>query len=214
MSESMSDNTTNMFAWQQDADGIVTLTMDDPNSSVNTLNHTYAKAMGETLDRLESERDSLKGVVLTSAKRSFFAGGDLALLIKSQPEDVERLTAEFTVIKDQFRRIEKLGIPVVAAINGAALGGGLEVALACHHRIALRAKNMQLGFPEITLGLLPGAGGITRTVRMLGLQDALRNLILSGTKYGADDAQKLGLIDEIVDSVEEMHAHARDWIKA
>jgi 3-hydroxyacyl-CoA dehydrogenase/enoyl-CoA hydratase/3-hydroxybutyryl-CoA epimerase len=228
MSESMNDSmsagagdsmttitdTANMFAWQQDADGIVTLTMDDPGASVNTLNHTYARDLGLTLDRLEAERESITGVILTSAKRSFFAGGDLALLIKSQPEDVERLTAEFTEIKDQFRRIEKLGIPVVAAINGAALGGGLEVALACHHRIALRARSMQIGFPEITLGLLPGAGGITRTVRMLGLQDALTKLILSGTKYSADDAKQLGLIDEVVDSVEELHERAREWVRS
>ena len=79
--------------------------------------------------------------------------------------------------------METLGKPVVAAINGAALGGGLEIALACHHRIAADVKGLQVGFPEVTLGLLPGAGGVTRTVRMLGIQNAFMNVLSQGTRF-------------------------------
>jgi len=136
------------------------------------MNDDYVSSMTETVDRLEAEKDEITGVVVTSAKTTFFAGGDIDLMIQATPADAGRSPPNVNRIKRDLRRLEKLGRPVVAAINGAALGGGLEIALACHHRIVLDARGTRLGFPEVTLGLLPGAGGVTRTVRMLGLQDA------------------------------------------
>src|SRR6195952_3272836 len=121
--------------YEKGDDGIVVLTLDDPNASANTLNAAYIEAMGAALDRLEAERDDLAGVVITSAKKTFFAGANLDDLMKATKADAQRLYDGSTRAKAQLRRLEKLGKPVVAAINGAALGGGLEITLACHHRI-------------------------------------------------------------------------------
>ncbi|MCK8659568.1 enoyl-CoA hydratase/isomerase family protein, partial [Pseudomonas umsongensis] len=115
-----------MITWDQDADGVVTLTMDDPQARVNTMNERYQDAMDAVVDRLEAERDTVTGVVLTSAKKTFFAGGDLDSLAQAGPEDVESVFALTQRVKGQLRRLETLGRPVVAAINGTALGGGLE----------------------------------------------------------------------------------------
>ncbi len=150
--------------WQQDADGVVILTLDDPSQSANTMNAAYAASMRTMVDRLVAEKDAITGVIITSAKKTFFAGGDLGDLISIQPEDAARFFDEITEIKAQLRTLETLGKPVVAAINGAALGGGLEIALATHHRIAADVRGSQIGLPEATLGLLPGGGGVTRTV--------------------------------------------------
>ena len=113
----------NMINWEKDADGIVVLTMDDPNQGANTMNQLYKESMGATVDRLEAELDSITGVVLTSAKKTFFAGGDLNNLLAARPEDAQLIFDEVQGVKAQLRRIEKLGKPVVSAINGAALGG-------------------------------------------------------------------------------------------
>src|SRR5690606_38378525 len=104
--------------------------------------------------------------------------------------------------------------PVVAAINGAALGGGLEIALACHHRIAADVKGSRIGLPEVTLGLLPGAGGVVRTVRLLGIQNAVLNVLVQGQRYRPAKALEIGLIHELVDSVDELLPKAKEWIKA
>src|SRR5829696_4944045 len=130
----MSEST---IRWEQDADGVVTLTLDDPSSSANTMNDAYVASMGETVDRLEREKDSIRGVVLTSAKKTFFAGGNLGGLISARPGDEAQVLELVTRVKAQLRRLETLGLPVAAAINGAALGGGLEIALACHYRVVL-----------------------------------------------------------------------------
>src|SRR5215207_2259741 len=130
----MSEST---IRWEQDADGLVVLTLDDPSSSANTMNDAYVRSMGEAVDRLQREKDSVRGVVLTSAKKTFFAGGDLGALIRATPDTRDRVLAQVTLIKSQLRRLETFGVPVAAAINGAALGGGLEIALACHHRVVL-----------------------------------------------------------------------------
>ncbi|MGX1762807.1 enoyl-CoA hydratase/isomerase family protein, partial [Streptomyces lydicus] len=162
-----------MIGWEQDSDGIVVLTMDDPNQGANTMNELYKSSMTATVERLEAEKDSITGVVITSAKKTFFAGGDLKNMMKVGPEDGQGVMDELGTIKGALRRLETLGKPVVAAINGAALGGGLEIALACHYRIAADVPGSQIGLPEVTLGLLPAGGGVIRTVRMLGLQNAL-----------------------------------------
>jgi 3-hydroxyacyl-CoA dehydrogenase/enoyl-CoA hydratase/3-hydroxybutyryl-CoA epimerase len=204
----------NMIRWDADEAGIVVLTMDDPNQSANTMNEAFHAALDATVRRLEAERDSITGVVLTSAKKTFFAGGDLNLLMSAGPADAAALTESVNGTKALFRRLEKLGRPVVAAINGAALGGGYEIALACHHRIALDAKGSQIGQPEVTLGLLPGAGGVARTVRMFGIQNALLNILLQGQRYKPREALGLGMVDEVVDSPDELLARAKEWIRA
>jgi 3-hydroxyacyl-CoA dehydrogenase/enoyl-CoA hydratase/3-hydroxybutyryl-CoA epimerase len=200
--------------WEQDEDGIVTLTLDDPNQSANTMNAAFRESLGATVDRLEAEKDSITGVVLTSAKKTFFAGGDLNDLIQAKPENAVELTEGSSLMKGQMRRLEQLGKPVVSAINGAALGGGLEIALATHHRIAADVKGSQIGLPEVTLGLLPGGGGVVRTVRLLGIQSALLNVLLQGQRHRPRKALELGLVHEVVDTVEELVPAAKAWIKA
>ncbi|WP_453911312.1 enoyl-CoA hydratase/isomerase family protein [Tsukamurella soli] len=207
----MSDN---MIRWEQDADGVVVLTMDDPASSANTMNDTYAASMHETVDRLEAEKDSITGVVITSAKKTFFAGGNLEQIRQARPENAQEVFDNLQQIKGDLRRLEKLGKPVVAAINGAALGGGLEIALATHHRIAADVKGSIIGLPEVTLGLLPGGGGVTRTVRLLGLQGALMGVLLQGQRNKPAKAKAVGVVDELVGTVDELLPAAKAWIKA
>ncbi|WP_054816931.1 3-hydroxyacyl-CoA dehydrogenase NAD-binding domain-containing protein [Nocardia arizonensis] len=203
-----------MIGWEKDSDGIVVLTMDDPNQGANTMNELYKTSMTATVDRLEAEKDSITGVVLTSAKKTFFAGGDLKNMMHVGPDDGAALMAELATIKSALRRLETLGKPVVSAINGAALGGGLEITLATHYRIAADVPGVQLGLPEVSLGLLPAGGGIIRTVRMLGLQGALMQVLLQGNKFRPAKAKEIGLINEVVGSVEELVPAAKAWIKA
>ncbi|BAV40086.1 3-hydroxyacyl-CoA dehydrogenase NAD-binding domain-containing protein [Mycobacterium ulcerans] len=207
----MADNT---IQWDKDADGIVTLTMDDPSGSANVMNETYIESMGKAVDRLVAEKDSITGVVITSAKKTFFAGGDLTSMIQAGPEDAGQSFDTVETVKRQLRTLETLGKPVVAAINGAALGGGLEIALACHHRIAADAKGSELGLPEVTLGLLPGGGGVTRTVRMFGIQNAFVSILSQGTRFKPAKAKEIGLVDEVLPTVEELVPAAKAWIKA
>jgi 3-hydroxyacyl-CoA dehydrogenase / enoyl-CoA hydratase / 3-hydroxybutyryl-CoA epimerase len=199
--------------WEQDADGIVILTMDDPNQSANTMNQAYFESMKATVERLEAEKDSITGVVITSAKKTFFAGGDLNDLRKVTKADAEEFAAGLTEGKSFMRRLETLGKPVVAAVNGAALGGGFEIALACHHRVIVDDSKAVVGFPEVQLGLLPGAGGVVRTVRMIGIMQALMGLLLQAQKLKPAKALEMGLVDEIVATREDLIPAAKAWIK-
>ncbi|MFT4187423.1 MAG: 3-hydroxyacyl-CoA dehydrogenase NAD-binding domain-containing protein [Aeromicrobium sp.] len=196
--------------------GIVNLVIDDPTQSANTMNKAYAASMEAAVNRLADEiaadADSIKGVIVSSAKKTFFAGGDLKLMIQSTPDDAQDLFEEIEGIKATLRKLEKIGKPVVAAVNGAALGGGLEIALATHHRIAAEGR-YEIGLPEVTLGLLPGGGGVTRTVRMFGIQDALMNILLQGPRMKPEKAQAVGLIDEIVPA-DELLSAAAAWIES
>lgn len=201
-----------MISYEKDIDGIVTLTMDDPNAGANTMNQAFSESLGKTLDRLESEVDSITGVIVASGKKTFFAGGDLKALISVGPGDAQRLFDQVEGIKALLRRIEKLDRPVVAAINGAALGGGLELALACNHRIAIDDNKTEIGFPEVTLGLLPGAGGVTRSVRKLGIASALVDWLLQGQRYKPAKAKEKGLIEQLVSTREELLPAARQWL--
>ena len=193
----MSEST---IRWERDDDGVVILTLDDPNQSANTMNAAYAASMLATVDRLEAERDEITGVIITSAKKTFFAGGDLNDLKSATKENAEEIATFVRDGKAVLRRLETLGKPVVAAVNGSALGGGLEICLACHHRIVVDDPKIQLGFPEVQLGLLPGAGGVTRTVRMLGIVNALMSLLLQGQRVRPDKGQEIGIVDELVGS--------------
>ncbi|WP_316743506.1 3-hydroxyacyl-CoA dehydrogenase NAD-binding domain-containing protein [Streptomyces sp. MK7] len=200
--------------WEQDDTGVVTLVLDDPHQSANTMNQAFRDSLAAVTDRLETEKDSIRGVILTSAKKTFFAGGDLRDLIRVTPETAQDLFDGGLAIKRNLRRIETLGKPVVAAINGAALGGGYELALACHHRIALDTPGTKIGCPEVTLGLLPGGGGVVRTVRLLGITDALLKVLLQGTQYNARRAQENGLVHEVAETPGELLAKARAFIDA
>jgi 3-hydroxyacyl-CoA dehydrogenase/enoyl-CoA hydratase/3-hydroxybutyryl-CoA epimerase len=200
--------------YEKDADGVVNLILDDPNQSANTMNAAYAASIRATVDRLEAEKDQITGVVITSAKKTFFAGGDLHDLRKATKDQADEISEFVREGKAVLRRLETLGKPVVAAINGAALGGGLEICLACHHRIALDDPSVQLGFPEVQLGLLPGAGGVVRSVRMLGIANALLSLLLQGQRHRPAKAMELGIVDELVSTREELVPAAKAWIKA
>jgi 3-hydroxyacyl-CoA dehydrogenase/enoyl-CoA hydratase/3-hydroxybutyryl-CoA epimerase len=199
--------------WERDDDGVVVLTLDDPNQGANTMSPGFREDLTATVQRLEAERDQITGVILTSAKKSFFAGGDLKDMRTASPDDSPAIVERGRHLKRQLRTLETLGKPLVAAINGAALGGGLELCLACHHRIALSDPKVQLGLPEVTLGLLPGAGGVTRSVRMLGLLGALNGLLLKGQRMGPEAALELGIVDELVDRREDLIPAAKAWIK-
>ena len=200
--------------WEKDADNIVTLTLDDPNQSANTMNALYRQSMGEVIARLYAEKADIAGVIITSAKKTFFAGGDLRLLIQTMPEHADAMKAELVELNAQLRKLETLGKPVVAAMNGTALGGGLEIALATHHRIAIGGTKAEFGLPEVSLGLLPGGGGLTRVTRMLGIQNALMNVLMQGQRMKAEKAQSTGLIDALATDTDDMLAKARAWIKA
>jgi 3-hydroxyacyl-CoA dehydrogenase / enoyl-CoA hydratase / 3-hydroxybutyryl-CoA epimerase len=167
--------------------------------------------MGSVVERLQAEKNSIRGVVITSAKSTFFAGGNLQMLSQIQPADAAQVFETVEEVKRQLRILETLGVPVVAAINGSALGGGLEIALACHHRIVADDHRIELGVPEVTLGLLPGGGGVTRSVRMLGLQDALMKVLLQGQRMKPAHALSVGIVDEVVPADELLDA-ANRWI--
>src|SRR6478609_4662871 len=200
--------------WEQDGDGVVILTLDDPNQSANTMNEAYKASMTATVERLEAEKDSISGVVITSAKKTFFAGGDLNDLKRAWREDAAEVATMVRELKRDLRRLETLGKPVVAAINGAALGGGLEIALATHYRVIVDDSKAVLGFPEVQLGLLPGGGGVTRSVRMFGIANALLQLLLQGQRLRPAKALELGLINEVVPSVDDLVPAAKKWIAA
>ncbi|WP_426404545.1 3-hydroxyacyl-CoA dehydrogenase NAD-binding domain-containing protein [Streptomyces sp. R-07] len=208
----MSESTT--IRWEQDETGIVTLVLDDPNQSANTMNQAFRASIIAIADRVEAEKDSIRGIIYTSAKKTFFAGGDLKDMIQAGPEHAQDVFDSAIEIKNALRRIETLGKPVVAAINGAALGGGYEIALASHHRVALDAPGSKIGLPEVTLGLLPGGGGVARTVRLMGITDALLKVLLQGTQYAPKRALDSGLVHEVAATAEEMMAKAIAFIDA
>ena len=169
----------NTIQWDQDADGIVTLTLDDPTGSANVMNEHYAESMHNAVERLVAEKDSITGVVITSAKKTFFAGGDLKGMINLGPGDAQQAFDTVEGVKRDLRALETLGKPVVAAINGAALGGGFEIALACNHRIAVDGR-YDVGLPEASLGLLIGVPVGRALLPQTGalLQRLPRNLVM------------------------------------
>jgi len=198
-----------VFKYEKDADGIVTITM-DMTGPVNAMNNEYNDAMDETVVKLEAE-SGLTGVVIASAKKVFFAGGDLKELLKVEKGDEAEFMAMLTRTKAALRKLEKLPVPVVSAINGAALGGGFEICLSTNYRIAYNHKSVQLGLPEVSLGLLPGGGGIVRMVNLLGLQNSLPYLT-EGKKVTPEKALKAGMIHETVESLDELLPRAKAYI--
>ena len=192
-------------------DGIATITFDEPGSPVNTMTLQWQHDLAEAADCLVRDKERIKGVLLASAKSTFFAGAELKGVLKLKAEDAAEGFTRIEALKRSFRRIETLGRPVVALLNGAALGGGWEVALAAHARFALDDKKIQFGTPEVSLGLIPGATGITKTVRLLGLM-AAQPYLLEGKLFGPREALALGLVDGLGESAESLRTQALAWI--
>jgi 3-hydroxyacyl-CoA dehydrogenase/enoyl-CoA hydratase/3-hydroxybutyryl-CoA epimerase len=197
------------FNYEKDADGIVTVTM-DMAGPVNSMSAEFNPLLKEMVEKLEKE-EGMTGVVLASAKKTFFAGGDLNALLATKEDQAEAGFNTLEAMKADFRRLEKLPVPVVAAINGAALGGGYELCLSTNYRIAYNHKSVQIGLPEVSLGLLPGGGGVVRMVSLLGLQNALP-FLLEGKKVIPEKALKAGMIHETVESLDELLPRAKAYI--
>ena len=199
----------NLFHYQKDDNNVVAVTM-DMEGPVNLMSESFAPLLAEAVAKLEAE-EHLAGVILGSAKKTFFAGGDLRRLSSIEAGGEQEFFEGLESMKAIMRRLERLPVPVVAAINGAALGGGFEICLCCNRRIAWNDRSVKLGQPEVTLGLLPGAGGVVRMTHLLGLEDAMPYLI-EGRQVSPDEALAAGLIDETVERLEELHHRARSWI--
>ena len=199
--------------YELDSDQILTLTIDMPGQSANTLNAAFREGLSETAVKVKSDLDNIRGVIIASAKKTFFAGGDLKELHKVTREEAKTFEDTVNGLKADMRFLETSGKPVVAAINGTALGGGLEIALACHHRVAIDDDSIQLGLPEVTLGLLPGGGGTQRLPRMIGLEAAFP-FLMEGKKVNPKAALKAGIVDELANSADDMIAKARAFIDA
>jgi 3-hydroxyacyl-CoA dehydrogenase / enoyl-CoA hydratase / 3-hydroxybutyryl-CoA epimerase len=200
------------FPYDKDADGIATVLIDMPGP-VNVMNGDFTDDMLATFAALAGEPD-LKGVVLASGKKSFFAGGDVKGMSAAPAEGFNAyITEAIARGRVLMRNMERLPVPVVAAINGAALGGGYELTLASNYRIAWDDPSVLIGLPEATLGLLPGGGGCVRMVKKFGIQKALPYL-LSGRIVDARTALAEGLIDELAPTVGDLVPQAKAWIRA
>lgn len=194
-------------------DGIATLTFDEPDSPVNTMCLQWQQDLTQAVAQIVKDKDVIKGIVLASAKPTFFAGADLKGVMRLKPEDAKTIFTEIELLKKNFRTLETLGKPVVSCLNGTALGGGWEVALVGHHRIAVDNAKIQFGLPEVTLGLLPGASGVTKMTRHLGLLGAQPYLV-EGKLFGPREALELGLVHELVPDATQLRDQALAWIAA
>ncbi|PZO11415.1 MAG: 3-hydroxyacyl-CoA dehydrogenase [Burkholderiales bacterium] len=199
-------------------DGIATLTFDEPGSPVNTMCADWQRDLTTATGLVVRDKGMIKGIILASAKSTFFAGADLKSTMRLTPADAPRVFNEIEQTKKNFRTLETLGVPVVSCINGAALGGGWEVALVGHHRVAVDNPKIQLGLPEITLGLIPGATGITKMTRLLGLMGA-QPFILESKLFNPREALELGLVHQLVpangdDVAASLRTAALLWITA
>jgi 3-hydroxyacyl-CoA dehydrogenase / enoyl-CoA hydratase / 3-hydroxybutyryl-CoA epimerase len=197
--------------YELDADGIATITFDAPGSPVNMMTLPWQHDLAEAAAQLVRDKERIKGVLLASAKTTFFAGAELKSVLTLKAEDAAESFARIEAMKKSFRTIETFGRPVVALLGGAALGGGWEVALAAHARFALDDRKIQFGTPEVSLGLIPGATGITKTVRLLGLM-AANPLLVEGKLFGPREAVELGLVDGLGDDLASLRAQALAWI--
>ena len=192
---------------------VATITFDEQGSPVNTMCLQWQDDMAAVAKQALDDKDRLKGLILASAKKTFFAGADLKGLMRMSAADAPRAFAEVERVKKSFRALETLGIPVVACINGSALGGGMETALVGHHRIAVDDPKLQLGLPEITLGLIPGATGITKFTRLLGLMGA-QPYVMESKLFGPREGLEIGIVHELAASADELRARALAWIAA
>ena len=198
-------------------DGIASIIFDEPNSPVNTMCLQWQEDMSALAAQVLKDKDTIKGIILASAKSTFFAGADLKAAMRLRPSDANAIFTEIELVKKNFRTLETLGKPVVSCLNGTALGGGWEVALIGHYRIAIDDRKIQFGLPEVTLGLLPGASGVTKMTRHLGLMGAQPYLV-EGKTFSPKEAKGLGLVHELItpsdNAGHQMRASALAWIAA
>ncbi len=195
------------------ADGILTITFDAPGASVNTMTPAWQRELAAAAAQAVADKERIRGVLLASAKTTFFAGAALKNVLTLEQKDAGAGFAEIRALTASYRALETLGRPVVALLAGSALGGGWEVALIGHARFALDDPKVRFGMPEVTLGLIPGATGITKTVRTLGLM-AAQPYLLEGKLFGPREALELGWVDGLAATAEELRAHALAWIDA
>src|SRR5262249_7185784 len=200
-----------MITYNVDGDGIATITWDMPNRTMNVLNEASITAYAGALETALKD-DKVKGIIITSGKADFIAGADLEMLLSADTSDAAKLTEQFSQLQKLFRHQETGGKPIVAAINGTALGGGFEICLASHHRIAAANPKAKIGQPEVKIGLLPGAGGTQRIPRLVGVMNAAP-ILLEGKDLTVDAAKGLGLIHEVVPAG-ELLAKAKAWLTA
>ncbi|NMM12614.1 MAG: 3-hydroxyacyl-CoA dehydrogenase [Rhodoferax sp.] len=196
-------------------DGIATITFDEPGSVVNTMSQQWQQDMTALAAQVTRDKDTIKGIILASAKSTFFAGADLKSVMRLSAADASALFTEIEGVKKSFHTLESLGKPVVSCLNGTALGGGWEVALVGHYRIAVDDRKIQFGLPEVTLGLLPGAGGVTKMTRHLGLVGAQPYLV-EGKTFSPTEAKVLGLVHELIAPSDQVATDLRNralaWI--
>ncbi|MEC5209242.1 3-hydroxyacyl-CoA dehydrogenase/enoyl-CoA hydratase/3-hydroxybutyryl-CoA epimerase [Psychrobacter sp. PL15] len=198
------------FSAERDDDGIVTVIIDQSDRKMNVIGAGFTESFATLADSFATD-ESAKGLILTSAKETFVVGADIDSL--GQIKTAEQAFDLVEDLKGSLRKLELSGKPVVAAMTGTALGGGLEIALACHYRIAIDSPKTKLGLPEVKLGLLPGGGGTQRLPRLVGIQKSLE-LMTQGTELRPGAAKDIGLIDDTATDQADMLQKAKEWIKA
>src|SRR3954466_2428072 len=196
------------FTFEVDGDGIALITWDMPDRSMNVITIGIMEELGALVEKIASDA-AIKGAVITSGKDTFCAGADLTLLesLGRMFADVARKDGEVAAatllfnesrkLSQLYRRIETCGKPFAAAINGTALGGGFELCLASHYRVAAENDKTRVGLPEVKIGLFPGAGGTQRICRMMPASDALQ-LLLKGDQLRLSRAKAMKLVDAVV----------------
>lgn len=185
----------------------------DSDTAVNTLSGGFREEFINTVEHLSNSKNELDGVVLKSAKHDFVVGADLDEVFAVTHDNQKHLIQEVNRLNRAMRMLETLEIPVVSMINGSALGGGYEICLATHFRVALNNPSTRIGLPEVTLGLMPGAGGTVRLPKLIGVEAALP-LLMEGKQLRVNDALKMGLIDKVVDSEDELLEAAKAFIES
>jgi 3-hydroxyacyl-CoA dehydrogenase/enoyl-CoA hydratase/3-hydroxybutyryl-CoA epimerase len=198
-----------MINLQKTDNNILTLSIDGRVDGPNLITEAFLTHL-ETLIEEVTRDEGTHGVIITSTRDSFLAGADLSLFKgKSSAQEVYEVSRKLQKV---LRKLESWGRPVVCAINGDALGGGLELALACHYRVAINHKRLKIGLPEAKLGLMPGGGGTQRLIRLIGIERALP-LLLEGSTFDSNRAREFGIVDELADNLEELNQKAKAYIE-
>jgi 3-hydroxyacyl-CoA dehydrogenase/enoyl-CoA hydratase/3-hydroxybutyryl-CoA epimerase len=202
-----------IIRYSVDTDGIATLTIDYPGKTMNVIDGDFMNSLSAAIDRVAAD-STVKGAILTSAKDAFVAGADLlameANLDSMNNDPIEVLVEKCASLSQLVRRMETCGKPFAAAINGVAMGGGFELCLGCHYRVASDSPALVLGLPEVQVGLLPAAGGTQRLIRLIGILGAMPYL-MEGRHVNAAKAKEVGMIHAVVPA-SELLAAARKWL--
>jgi enoyl-CoA hydratase/carnithine racemase len=213
VSEQSAAREVGALRWDWLPNGVVDAVIDEPGRRLNTITRRYYDGMEALLADLEANRDTLRGVVLSSAKTSFFSGEEVGPSDMT-PEDITAAYELTVPIKNQLRRLERIGRPVAAALTGSAVAGGLEIGLACHYRVGLDAPEGLYGLGEVTMGGMPGAGGLVRVTRLLGVERGFLDVFGTGVALKARDALRIGLLDELASDRYAVRAAAHAWVNS